>query len=95
MRKTILIMMLLCSFVALAQDKPLPPAPNPAPQLTATEKLAVAQLAQELKAAQDAQQKFAKDLQDVQDDFKKAHPGWKFDPEKGVIPWTLPTEPKK
>jgi hypothetical protein len=61
------------------------PAKTDTPTLTKTELLAVTTLQQEFSTLQKAQAQAGKDLQEFQTEVAVAHPGYFFDPQKGLI----------
>ncbi len=72
-----LIALLMLSIPAMAQA--------PADPTTATEKMALTLIQTEMKQAQEARKKFEADFAAFQADYAKAHPGWRFDSEKGPV----------
>ena len=83
MKKFAIVILLAGSMLAYAQDKPIP-----APVMTSTEQIALAYIGQEFKSAQESMAKAHQDLASFKADFAKAHPGYKFNETKGVVPDT-------
>jgi hypothetical protein len=79
MRKIAIALLLAGSMLAFAQDKPTPL------EMSATEQMALVLIQQEYKTAQDALSKAQKDAAAFKTDFAKAHPGWRFDDQKGPV----------
>jgi hypothetical protein len=72
-------LLLLPACMATAQ------APAVSPQLSNTEKIAIAHVQEEFDIANKALVKARQDLQSLKDDFAIEHPGWHFDEVKGVV----------
>ena len=72
------LLVLLLVTLSIAQDKA-------APEMSNTEKLALQTISQEFELANKATKKAQDDLSAFKADFLVAHPGWKFDENKGIV----------
>lgn len=93
MRIAIIFSALLGLALSLPSQTPTTtPAPVvKTPDLTNTEKLAIAQLQNEFSTLQQAQRKASQDLQDFEKEIETAHPGYIFDAAQGsLIPKPAP-----
>jgi hypothetical protein len=77
MRAILLGLVFLFALPLVAQSNP--------PQLTGTERLALQEIQRSMLEAQAAQKKLSDELAAFQADFQVAHPGYAFDPAKGIV----------
>ena len=86
MRLAIIFSAILLTGLSLPAQTPAPAStPQPVPQLSSAEKLAVKALQTEFTEWQKLQAEATKDLQNFERDVELAHPGYQFDTTSGGL----------